>query len=979
MSNVDIRDLKNHVDIVQVISRYGVSLKKTGARWTGKCPFHSEKSGSFVVNTGKNPRYKCFGCGASGDVIDFVVNYAGKSFQDAIKELQDPNNTAAVLPGSLRQQDPAPEVIIWMPIEPRSPFKTPDTTHYQYGKPSKVWYYRNAAGHPVCLVCRFDLGGGKKQVWPLTFCSNGEGKEEWRWKGLTAPRPLYNLNLVSLRHEDPIMIGEGEKTADAMHSVFVKYTCTTWIGGGEGVKNTDWSPLFGRDILLWPDNDKDKTYQVGPRKGQLMDWWDQPGNKAMLAIYVILKDHCPSIRWVKSPPDAPCGWDVADISWTIEEANNYLDKNLTEVPQGGQEYTGLENSQVLPVLPIVDHETGFITEPDQPAAEIQKNDIEDYKDSTAGDNNVKLPPEDPNNKKPKGMYLGGYFRMLGYQKDTNVNLYHFYSYKSKSVISLSPAAMTKPNLLMLAPLDWWEGYYPRYGKNGERGGFELDKAQDWLINESVTCRVFNSKWIRGRGSWIDGKHTVIHCGEHLIVDGLTTPFEQFKSKFIYEIGEDMGFQQKAPLTTKQSSVLLDILGLVNWHREIDSYLLAGWCVVAPMCGALPWRPHIWLTGSAGTGKSWIFQHLVRRLLGESAMAVQGETSEAGLRQMLKHDALPVVFDEAEGEDKKAQERMADVIGLMRSSSASDGGIMAKGTSGGRANTYRIRSCFAFASIAIQVTHQSDRTRITILSLKKAPDSDDKKKKWKDLQKKYHETITEEYCASLRARTISMLPVILKNAETFSAAAAAELGQQRAGDQVGVLLAGAYSLKSAKEISYKEALAWIQKRDWSEEKAQDATRDELSLIQHILGQVTRIESSHGVQERNIGELIRIAGGILSDKKFDAPEANERLNRMGIKVTGLSVVIGNSVDSINKMLAGTHWAKNYNKILMRLDGAEDCEPTRFGSGMKIRATRIPFQTLFVNEQGSLFDMIISPAAPVEGDIITRDMNDDEKLPF
>jgi putative DNA primase/helicase len=243
-------------------------------------------------------------------------------------------------------------------------------------------------------------------------------------------------------------------------------------------------------------------------------------------------------------------------------------------------------------------------------------------------NNGPKDPDDPDSKKPDGVKAGGYFRMLGYQKDVNVNLYHFYSYTSKSVISLSPSAMTKPNLLQLAPLKWWEGYFTRYVKGQPSGGFELDAAQNWLINASVSARIFNSKWIRGRGAWMDGENVVIHSGEHLIVNGKRTDFHDFNSKYIYEIGEDMGFKAVEGLTTKQSSVLLDILKLVNWEREVDAYLLAGWCVVAPMCGALPWRPHVWLTGGAGSGKSWIFEKIVRRLLGDSAMSVQGETSEA---------------------------------------------------------------------------------------------------------------------------------------------------------------------------------------------------------------------------------------------------------------------------------------------------------------------------------------------------------------
>lgn len=979
MTKADVAELKRSVDIVEVISRY-VSLKKDGIHFVASCPFHSESTSSFKVTPSKR-MFKCFGCGKGGDVIDFLINW-GKSFPEAMKELQDPNNTSATAyAGAVTQSTEKP--ILWKAIEPRAPFKDPDTNHYKLGRPNKIWYYRNANGHPLSLVCRFDLPNGSKEVLPFSFCTDGT-RQEWRWKGLEKPRPLYNLHLLTMRENEPVMIGEGEKTADAMHTLFIDYTCTTWIGGVEGVRHADFSILAGRDVLLWPDNDKEKIYKTGPRKGEVMDFKDQPGNKAMLMISEILKPICKSVMWVRPPEEAPCGWDVADASWTIAESVSYLEKNIINVPE-------IKTNEEKP-LPPVEHRAidtappaAEIEHATAPADQAQNNEkpIENEPEKTpiAPITNQPAPPDDddPESGKPGGVKGGGYFRMLGYQKDVNVNLYHFYSYKSKSVISLSPTAMTRPNLMQLAPLEWWEYYFPRYVKGKPVGGFELDTAQDWLINESVKARVFNSKWIRGRGAWLDNKDVVIHSGENLIVNGKHTDFEQFNSRYIYEIGEDMGFKLTQPLTTKQSSQLLEILDLINWERDVDAYLLAGWCVVAPMCGALPWRPHIWLTGSAGSGKSWLFEKIVRRILGPSAMAVQGETSEAGLRQMLKHDALPVVFDEAEGEDRKAQERMADVLGLMRSSSASDGGIMAKGSSGGRANTYRIRSSFAFASIGIQLTHQSDRTRVTVLSLKKVEKGEDRDKRWKMLQKKYLDVVNDDYCERLRSRTIELLPVILKNAATFSAAAAAELGQQRAGDQIGVLLAGAYSLRSAKEISYKEALNWIQKRNWDEERNQESSRDELALIQHILGQITRIEAPNGgVQERTIGELVRVAAGLHHDNVFDygnRQTANDRLLRIGIKVQGVFLVIGNSVDAVNKMLINTHWAKNYNKILMRLEGAIDSDPTRFASGVKIRATKIPLKTLFAGENIIAFPEPVD--IPTQG-IVTGSM-DEENLPF
>src|SRR3546814_3722369 len=79
--------------------------------------------------------------------------------------------------------------------------------------------------------------------------------------------------------------------------------------------------------------------------------------------------------------------------------------------------------------------------------------------------------------------------------------------------------------------------------------------------------------------------------------------------------------------------------------------------IAVICGALNWRPHVWLTGSSGSGKSWLLDNVIRPLIGAIAVYCQSNSTEAGIRQTLATDARPVLFDEAESEDAKAQVRI----------------------------------------------------------------------------------------------------------------------------------------------------------------------------------------------------------------------------------------------------------------------------------------------------------------------------------
>jgi len=80
-----IQDLLNRVDIVDVVESY-VPLKRAGANFAARCPFHTEKSPSFTVSQTKQ-FYHCFGCGAHGTAISFLMEHQGMGFIDAVKDL----------------------------------------------------------------------------------------------------------------------------------------------------------------------------------------------------------------------------------------------------------------------------------------------------------------------------------------------------------------------------------------------------------------------------------------------------------------------------------------------------------------------------------------------------------------------------------------------------------------------------------------------------------------------------------------------------------------------------------------------------------------------------------------------------------------------------------------------------------------------------------------------------------------------------
>jgi len=82
-----IKEVKDATNIVEIIAEK-IKLENSGANYRACCPFHNEKTPSFFVNPGLQ-RYRCFGCGANGDVLDFLQNFEGITFYEALKAMAD--------------------------------------------------------------------------------------------------------------------------------------------------------------------------------------------------------------------------------------------------------------------------------------------------------------------------------------------------------------------------------------------------------------------------------------------------------------------------------------------------------------------------------------------------------------------------------------------------------------------------------------------------------------------------------------------------------------------------------------------------------------------------------------------------------------------------------------------------------------------------------------------------------------------------
>lgn len=892
----EAQEIQQSINIIDVIGKH-IHLDKKGSEFYGKCPFHDDHKESLQVSERKQI-YKCFPCGAGGDSVDFLMRM-GSTFTEALNELSSGDFVDKLNPEQRKAREK--KMKEWKQVIPVP--KLPQSfNHYVFGEPSKKWEYKSDDGSVMGFVCRFDLGDGKKQVLPYTYATNGN-MYEWRWMGFDKPRPLYNLDLIKQNPKASILFVEGEKTADAAQAQLnpKKTVATTWMGGSSSIDHTDFSPVNGRVKIFWPDNDTEAKYgDKHPKAGETKPYHEQPGNQAMFMIHQKVKSTSPKTRWVKNPDGLPHKWDCADKDWSDGELRDFVRDNMIDVP------------------PL-------------PLAEPTKT-----KDQ-------KPPPPPP----PKNLPVKSdddheefrYFTILGYDKNENRHpVFYFYSYLAKCVFKYSAPSLTKSMLITMAPLNYWEHNFP----GSKSAKVNIEAAQQKLINDAYMIGQFNEKYIRGRGAWLDEDRIVIHTGGELIINRKSHKLNKLKSRYVYEVGEKLGLGSDTILPNRSAAQLLEHTKWFRWDREISAYLTVGWCVIAPFCGILRWRPHIWVTGAAGTGKSWLMDNVLKRLLGEAAIVVQGKTTEAGVRGLLQSDARPVLFDESDVDSHNDKERVQSILALARSSSYHDGGVIGKGTQSGMSKTYVVRSCFAFSSIGVQLNQQSDRSRFTTLGLKTF-EGHRTEEDFINFEREWNNTITDEFVQQLQARTISLLPIIIKNSKTFADAVAHVIGQKRIGDQVGSMLAGAYSLISSHEITYDDAVEWVKEREWDEERGLELTKDEYQLFNKIMGASLRCEGQYGAVDRGIGELILITTGKIIDPAVLDTSATNRLRRAGILVHDQKIYISNTAGEIKSLIKDTAWGNNHYKILERLPGAEKVAPRVYYPGCNSRGVSIPMELI------------------------------------
>ena len=188
-----IQDLLTRVDIVEVVGRH-VQLKKAGINHKGLCPFHGEKSPSFIVSPTRQT-YHCFGCGVHGNAVGFLIEHSGMGFVDAVRDLaQQVGMTVPEDDSSPQERERAAALKQRQATLSDVLAKTGEHYRQQLKASSRAIDYLKGRGLSGEIAARFGLG----------YASDG-------WRGLASVFPRYDDPLLE---ESGLVISQGSEGDD---------------------------------------------------------------------------------------------------------------------------------------------------------------------------------------------------------------------------------------------------------------------------------------------------------------------------------------------------------------------------------------------------------------------------------------------------------------------------------------------------------------------------------------------------------------------------------------------------------------------------------------------------------------------------------------------------------------------------------------------------------------------------------------------
>lgn len=535
---------------------------------------------------------------------------------------------------------------------------------------------------------------------------------------------------------------------------------------------------------------------------------------------------------------------------------------------------------------------------------------------------------------------------LGFTSDNN---FIYFVAEMKSIVELPANQHHQHRFISFATQAAWRRALDLHGGKT----IDWQEVAERLMERCRERGVFDPTTGRGRGLWKDehGK-IVFNTGKELhVFDG--------HERSIVSLGHGLGGRYRylarplaaiapadAPATAEECRALLAAFARFSWQNgERDAVLVLGWMGCAMLINLVSFRPQLAITAEKGSGKSAVVDRIVR-VFGNDRNCLHFEAdsaTEAGIRQILRNEAMPVILDEFETD----RDNISGIIRLLRVTSNPNAGAIVKGQVDGTPQRYVINTCACGAGITVQFRDPADASRFLVIELVKTPHTESDRRALADAFKPFD----EQFGAKMLCRLIMRRDAFEHNLSTFRMVIRDRGGDDRYADLLGHVLAGYWTLCHDEEVTTEEAASFVTVR-----AVTDDASDEHDCLNHLLG--FRIASLNAT----VGELLSIvvapterslttlqADG--TERHTGADECARVLEQHGIRYDERAerIVIANKVPGIGCIFARTRWRDGgHAKRFKRLGGDDWGNKTVAFAGARSKATSLPVSLVLPDDE-------------------------------
>lgn len=511
------------------------------------------------------------------------------------------------------------------------------------------------------------------------------------------------------------------------------------------------------------------------------------------------------------------------------------------------------------------------------------------------------------------------------------SIYFLTSTRNESIQAFK--SLSKNDLFKLMPENFWQ---KRYGEETPRGlVVQWESIASDLYDQCHALGQFDTDQMRGVGVYQDQGRTIVHLGNKILVDGKEQHLRAFKSEYMYVFAKQLPNLEPNPMDDSEARVLWSMIEKISLKERNSKFYLAGWLVCAILGGSLQWRPHLYLSGLKGTGKTtilnFVFNFLNRGFKASLHDPVSG--SAAGVRQSLRGANIPVILDEAESDSPRIKQKVEDFINLFRVASSNTAqGVV--GTPSQKAIKTNVSFCGIIAGISPQLKNEQDWSRFSLVEATASNTPEE----WFELEKAMKFCLNEQFARRFAARIISNSKTIVQNIEVLTNELMTAKGVTgRLAQQYGALYAGSLALRHTDAISEQD-IEFFKKMIGSGDETVEAsqgTGGAEDLLDAILDAEIFDEDNKRTTVRR--EII---------KPLVSERMREHLGEYGVlplkhgEIDGLHI---RATRRITKQLESSPmYQNNFTLVLKRIKGAQNNIRARF-QGKQRRGVWFPMDKI------------------------------------